>query len=255
MNMAKEAVLMGLGLSLNESRIYVSLLEKGIATTTEIAAASGVHRVNVYDSVSKLKEKGLVGEVSQKGKKCYQAAPPQSLRNIIKEKEMQLDKVLPQLEIVRALNPQSNCVQLFEGYGCVRNMFLHFLSLKKDIYSMGIPKFVLEQMGKNEMDGKYFQDVIHKRRAEQKQMMYHIYNQDAVERIKFLNTLPYTEARYLENDSGNAVVTTICGDEVFIKVFSKDGKTKPQIIAIKNQLIADAYKEQFLVLWEVAKLP
>ena len=51
----KENILMDLGLSKNESKIYLSLLEQGISTATQVAEKSGIHRVNVYDSLNKLK--------------------------------------------------------------------------------------------------------------------------------------------------------------------------------------------------------
>ena len=60
MNVMKEEILTGLGMALNEARVYLSLTETGLATATKIADHSGIHRVNVYDSVNKLKEKGLV---------------------------------------------------------------------------------------------------------------------------------------------------------------------------------------------------
>ena len=95
----KEQTLMDLGLSQNESKIYISLLETGSTSATKIAQKSGVHRVNVYDSLTKLKEKGLVSELSSEGKKNYQASPPQALKNILKEKEIRLNKIIPELEL------------------------------------------------------------------------------------------------------------------------------------------------------------
>ncbi len=247
MNVMKEEILTGLGMALNEARVYLSLTETGLATATKIADHSGIHRVNVYDAVNKLKEKGLVGEVTHEGKKCYVAAPPTALQNILKEKEIQLNKIIHELNLCTQLS-QKQDVQIYEGYDFIRNMFLHFLELKGNIYAFSVPKFVIDKVG------KYFQEVIHKRRAEQKQMMYHIYSKEAIDRIKYLNTLPYTEAKYLEQEDYN-VTNIICNDEVALCVFYNNEEKKPMIIMIKNKQVADAYINHFQVLWEKAKKP
>ena len=243
----KEQTLMSLGLSKNESKVYLSLLEEGSSTITVIAGVSGIHRVNVYDSISRLKKRGLIGEINQEGKKMYQAAPPETLRNILREKEMELEQVIPQLSLANALNKNSHNVQIYEGYDFIRNMFLHFLELKEDILDLNVPTFVLHKMG------PYFQEIVHKRRAQQKQKMYHIYHRDARERIQYLNTLPHTYARYLDQEYERNVTTTICGDEVAIQVYYENKEQKPLTIMIKNKQIADAYKDHFFIVWEKAK--
>lgn len=239
-----EETLIELGLTKNESRIYLSLLELGGSNPTKIASASGVHRVNVYDGLNKLKDRGLVSESTDKSKKIYTAAPPQSLKNLLHEKEIKLNKIIPQLELSGTLHKGKHDVQVFEGYDYIRNMFLNFLELNEDILDLRVPKFVLESMG------SYFQSEIHKRRIAQKQNMYHIYNKDALERINFLNTLPFTHAGYLDESENHNVTTTICGNQVAIQVYYEDPKHKPMTILIKNKEIADAYKNNFFILWE-----
>jgi sugar-specific transcriptional regulator TrmB len=248
LQLMKEETLGELGLTQNESKVYLSLLEKGFSTATQIAESSGIHRVNVYDAVNKLKERGLVGEMLHQGRRCYQAAPPSALRNLLTEKEIKLNKILPELELHNKLTKKEQVVQVFEGYDFIRNMFLHFLEMKEDILDWDVPKFVLDQMG------KYFQEEIHNRRAKQRQWMYHIYSKEAAERVKFLNTLPYTKARCSEEDTSSKVTTTICGDEVIIQVYY-EGDKKPVSILIKNKEIADSYRLHFWSQWERSVKP
>ena len=143
----KEEILAELGLSKNESKIYLSLLEQGSATITKIAETSGVHRVNVYDSLGRLREKGLVGEMSQNGKREYQAAPPEALKNILREKERKLNQVMPQLELFQRLTDKKYQVEVYEGISYLRNLFLHFLEIKQDILISEVAVFALEQIG------------------------------------------------------------------------------------------------------------
>ena len=245
----KEQTLMDLGLSQNESKIYISLLETGSTSATKIAQKSGVHRVNVYDSLTKLKEKGLVSELSSEGKKNYQASPPQALKNILKEKEIRLNKIIPELELSNNLNKNNQAVEIYESNDFIRTLFLHFLELNQPIFAIDAPSFAIEKVG------KFFQEVIHKRRAQQKQIMYHIYNRDAFDRIKFLNSLPYPHARYLEQENKNTVLTLICGNETAILILNENPDQKTSNIVIKNPQIADAYRAHFWLLWDKAITP
>lgn len=250
----KEEILVDLGLTRNEAKIYISLLEIGSGTATKIAESSGVHRVNVYDSLKKLKEKNLASQLKDEDKTVFKASPPNFLINILKEKEIQLQQIIPMLELSHQFSKGEVNVQIYEGYDFLRNMFLRFLENKKDIFTLGIPKFVLRQMGAQGMDGKYFQEEIHKRRAKQKQMMYHVYNSDAIERIKFLNTLPYTEAKCLPKEYDQLVMMAMCGEEFNILLFF-ESKEKPIIISITNQRVVDAFEKYFWLIWEKAKVP
>ena len=60
-----------LGLAKNEARIYETLLAEGESSVGEIAKKSQVHRRNVYDSLNRLVEKGLVFEIIQSKENRY----------------------------------------------------------------------------------------------------------------------------------------------------------------------------------------
>lgn len=244
----KEDILMDLGLSKNESKIYLSLLEQGISTATQVAEKSGIHRVNVYDSLNKLKERDLVSEIKISNKKCYQAASPETLKNMIKEKEIQLNKILPQLMLFKEMNKNKLDVQIYTGYDFIRKTMLRFLEMKEDIYVMDAPKFILEKVGKE------FQEAIHKRRIKQKQTMWHLYSKEAIERVKDLDTYPYTEAKCLEQEESNLVTTFFCGDEAVIVIHDETHNNKNcTSIRIKNQGLAQTFKRHFEILWKRCK--
>ena len=68
-----EELLRDIGLSPNEARVYEALLHTGEASVQEISIKAKVHRRNVYDSLSKLSEKGLASELFIKGEKNFKA--------------------------------------------------------------------------------------------------------------------------------------------------------------------------------------
>jgi len=82
-----EDVLGEIGLSKNEAKVYLALLELGSATVGNISKKSKVHRTNVYDSLTKLESKNLVNCIEKDGTKYFNARDPKEIMNLIKEKE------------------------------------------------------------------------------------------------------------------------------------------------------------------------
>ena len=56
------------GLSKNESKIYLALIEFGEITVKEMSKITGIHRSNIYESLQKMAENGLVNAVMKEGK-------------------------------------------------------------------------------------------------------------------------------------------------------------------------------------------
>lgn len=242
---ANEEVLEHLGLSKNEGRVYLTLLEVGNSNVGKIAEKSKLYRPNIYDALERLKRKGLVNYVSMDNKKTYQAAEPEHLLNILKQKETLLQGILPQLQLNHKLANQKVEVQVFEGVPAIRNITRRFVEQKDDeIFCFGIPKMVVD------LNGSAFHNALHEKRIAKKQVFWHIYNSDGVERVQYLKTLPYTKVRIFEHNY--PVNTRICGDEVCIILYSSD---PPISVVIKNMQMADAYRQYFWLLWDQAKEP
>jgi len=243
MDSSKEEMLTELGLSKNDSKVYLALLKNGSNSISSVAKVSSIHRANVYEAISRLKSKGLVSEVAINGKKMYLAAEPSALHTIILEKELKLKSLLPELLLDYELRRSSDIVEVLEGVKAIRDIIRRYLRIGKDIYLFGVPKIAIQLVG------DYYQNNIHKERAKQKQWMYHIYNSDAMGRIKYLNTLPYTKARYLTSNHDFPVTTRMCGDEVSITLYSQ----KPLTFVIRSKEMAESYRKYFQILWENAK--
>src|SRR3989338_3198728 len=92
-----EEVLMEIGLSLNEARIYEALVELGEASVNTLSVKTTINRSNVYDAMERLCEKGLAIEMFIKSQKHYKAVHPRRLLELLKEKENVVDSILPEL--------------------------------------------------------------------------------------------------------------------------------------------------------------
>lgn len=230
-----------IGLGKNESKILTTLIESGRLSISEISKISKIHRTNVYSSLKKLTTKNLVKTIDVDSK-LYEVGDLNILKSLIKEKEDKLKNIMPELVLNHDLSKKKSRAQVFEGAKAIRDILDGFLKFKEPILVYGVPKVAPEILG----------DWLiphHKKRIKIKIDMLHIYNEDSQERIKFLNKLPHTEAKYLPKKFNSPVSTEICGDEVMIILWKKS----PLVIFIKDKSVSNSYKSYFNILWSIAK--
>jgi len=238
-----EKVLEELGLSKNEAKVYLALLEIGSATGGQIAEKCGIHRTNVYDALERLVEKGLASYILKEKTKYFEATDPNNLMNLLKRKEDQLKDILPRLLINKKLSKKTE-VTVSEGVVAARNALMNLLTYKEDIFIYGVPKEVPEVLGQFTLDR--FQREREALKVNEKV----IYNENALKRIGELKKTPHCEVRALPKGFDSPMSTNICGDEVFFGLFSRDPCL---IIRIKSKEVADIYRKYFEVMWKIAK--
>ena len=64
------------GLTENESKVYLSLIDLGPSLAGQISRKTGLHRRTVYDTTEMLIQKGLVGYILKKQQKTVSSIKP-----------------------------------------------------------------------------------------------------------------------------------------------------------------------------------
>jgi DNA-binding MarR family transcriptional regulator len=237
-----EEELEAIGFSKNESKAYLAIAQLGSTTIGAIAKQSKIHRTNVYDAIEGLLKKGLISYIEKDGSKFYQMAEATNILNILKEKEDRIHTILPQLQLLQQMGNNKSEAQIFEGLPAARRAMENFLIYGEPIMVMGVSRNVGDLVGP-------FLAQFHRKRLALKIPMMHIYNTDALERIKILKAMPYTPVRILPSEYNSPVATNIVGDEVTMIYWDKDAI----VIRIKNRKIADVYRKYFELLWKQAR--
>ncbi|MBI2507355.1 hypothetical protein HYV89_00190 [Candidatus Woesearchaeota archaeon] len=105
-------ILIKLGLTDGESKVYLSLLKIGSSTVGPIVKEADVAYSNVYDILARLLEKGLISFIIKEKTKHFQAVPPSRLNEFLNKKEEKLQEeklalksLIPELEKIQ--NPES----------------------------------------------------------------------------------------------------------------------------------------------------
>jgi len=117
------------GLSENESKVFLVLLELGRGTVTEITRKAGLNRTTGYDILDNLVNKRLVSISGKEPKQEYLAESPE---NIVVLLEQQLNEKKEQLEKIKNVLPEMKSLHNVSGRPKVR--FYEGIQGLKDVY-------------------------------------------------------------------------------------------------------------------------
>ncbi|MBI5390393.1 hypothetical protein HZB02_02810 [Candidatus Woesearchaeota archaeon] len=239
-----QRILKQIGLTDNESKVYITLLKAGNSSVSKLAKESGLYRPYVYDTLKRLLEKGLVSFFSRDNKKFFKAAQPSQLLEREKEKIQELEKAIPTFEAFLTVPKENANVELYSGKKVVR-------VVQKDVL-----KALLEKRGESLVIG-----VDEQRFMEADPIiMQQFFNQMKQNRLKervlvregdnyhpsYRETTIY---RFLPKEHFSPNSIFVYGNNVSIILF-----TEPLSgIIIRSKELAMSYRKQFELLWNVAK--
>lgn len=239
--------LRSIGLSKNETEIYLNLVKRGLSTVFEISKETKIHRSNLYEALENLLKKSLIFKITKDKKSLFYARPPKSLLDYLKNRELELSNIIEKLEAQHIKVNEESHVRLSQGKFALREALTSLLHFEKPISVYGIPQKAPEIIGP-------ILSLFHEQRIERKIPMRHIYNksmESGEDRIKALNQMPYTEARHLPMKYDSPVSTNICGSKVILFIWQNSADVI--VIEIDNEEVAKSYQNYFELLWKMAK--
>lgn len=242
-------ILKSLGLSKNESKIYETLLVEGESSAGQIALKSKVHRRNVYDTLQRLVERGLVFEIIGEKEHIYQAVDPRKLAEVLAEKQSALEKVLIDMEELHRTKPATESIYIYRGVEGWKNYMRDILRIKEDVYTIAGKGAWTDE--KITTFTEQFIKQIHKDGIKNK-ILFEAGNPAKTDQIaKVLNA----EYRYLPADVQTSSVVDIFGDHVVIITDLSGGiiRDDSSLTVIINQKIADSFRVWFNLLWDSTK--
>ena len=229
-----------LGLSPNEVKCYRALLKLGSSSANELSRESGIHRVSVYDALRGLREKGLISQITKENKLLFEAANPNKLLEIIKEKENLLEEskeILPQLLLDFKMAKEKQDVHSFKGLIGIKTILNIMLKSKTEVLDFGA-EYKIKEFLPNEYNRW------DKERVENKIKMRII----ASIRIKPTKIL-LTDIKYVTEETNSSVSTYIFDNKVALVMWVEN----PLGILIEHKSVYESYKNYFEYLWKQAK--
>lgn len=124
-------ILSDLGLTNWEAKTYLSLLELGSTTTGPLVKKCNVPQSKIYSVLSSLHNKGLASFIVKGKTKYFQAANPETLLSIIKEKERKVKETIPLLKELTIKSKNKQSVEIYEGMKSVTSLFIDLIENSK----------------------------------------------------------------------------------------------------------------------------
>jgi len=242
-----EPILLEIGLTQNETKIYLTLLKIGESKTGEILKNSGINSGRIYEILSSLQKKGLVSYIEKSGVKYFHAANPKRILDYLEEKKQTIEnqeknykEILPKILSTIETTEQTK-IEIYTGLKGMKTAYSKELEYpKKTLYVFGVLR-----------DAAYLKAVVnyimaHGTERERKKIKIRkILSDDARPHRK--NHEKTAQIKYLPYMS--SVGINVIGSLSIIGIFSQE----PIFITIEDENVAQSFKEQFSFLWKQAK--
>jgi sugar-specific transcriptional regulator TrmB len=236
-----EAELKELGLTDNEIKIYLTLLKHGILNPTKLAEKTGLHRSYIYDTLERLLERGVINTILVDKKKNYQAVDPKALREIFELKLKKLDSILPQLSGLFNSTKDDTRVELHKGKRVYRTLIKDLVAnIKKNdiIYLMGIDETMMDTVEPIYL--KQYFNIIKSKNVKEKIIISKGKKKSRQKHLEYKEINP----KYLDETT-----IVIHRNKVYIFVWG----TPYHLITIESPKVANTYRKQFELMWDIAK--
>lgn len=125
--------LSNLGLSPEEAKVYLAVLELGGSFASSIARKAKIPRVNCYYVLENLRKKGLISIETKKDLRFFIAEPPQVIVNQVKDQYEKAKKILPELLSITNLHAFKPIIRSYEGLDGIKNIFEQTLTAKSEV--------------------------------------------------------------------------------------------------------------------------
>ena len=241
-----EDILSKLGLTMNEVKVYETLIRMGQAPIEKIATRSGVHRRNIYDSIAKLLGKGLISELIVLGKKNYVPRDPSRLADILTERQNELNSILPNLQKEYRRVKEHEEAYFYRGIEGFKNYLNDILEQKETVYFIGAKAFWLDPKL------QYFVPKFENERKKLGIKFRHIFDYGVKNQKPEILKLVGKPYKFLPKKYSSPTAIDIFGEYVVSFTGVEIGKLgeNPIQFVVKSRRLADGYRKMFKFMWD-----
>ena len=251
-----------IGLSEGETSVYLAVLRLGLVGAGPVIKETGLQSSSIYHILDSLLDKGIISfEIKNKRKYFYAVSPERLLdfldekKNKLEEERQQVEDILPELSALKELvkKPEEETL-IFEGW---RGIFSAF----KEAYSQLIPGITIyayvitkEYGGADPKQVVWLiNKVIEIRKILNKKYKKKIVMKIIAEKDSEIGAVqsktPHTQVKFIEHHFTNPTIINIYGDVIILALWLK----KPIAFYIKSKEVAESFKNNFKLLWDISK--
>lgn len=238
-----QEILQEMGLSVNEAKVYEALLKLGVTTANNVALEAKIQRRNTYDTLKKLKEKGLCSEIVEEGVRKFSSINPQKILDIMKEKESMFSQVLPRMIEKHKTNEKVEQTIVYKGIESVKSFYWDMIRSGENLLVIGGRGNWLDKRW------EFFLPKMEKERIKKGIRYKHLFYYDLKDpkhpNHKITKILKDNKFRFLPKG-----FTSTCSIEIFGNcTASMYWGEEPFVVVIISDKIAEGYKKYFEFMW------
>lgn len=238
----EKGVLEALGLTSNEARLYLLLLERGPSVAGQLIRKSGFQSSVVYHLLGRLQEKGVVSFIVEGGQKYYSGVDPAHFEQLLAQREQELlqlkqnfSEVLPQLQQKKKQTHKENVVQIYSGKHGLKTVFNDILQSADEYLVYGgtgnfTPLLPVYQ--------QFFQQERIKRNIKQRSILFG---------AKSWRDGELEETKLLQEEQNLPFSFIVHGDTVLINLFDSNPVTS---IKVESETLSQAFSNFFEEKWK-----
>jgi sugar-specific transcriptional regulator TrmB len=235
------------GIPKMQTLVFLDLLKNKESTATEVSKRTKMHRANVYDTLTKLKERNLVYLSNKEGKQIFAALSTDLIINEEKDKLENLKSAMSYIKstYVPGATPK---VYTVEGLNAVKSLIFGLLEKDSDIWMYGLAEneSIIDILNDKLMHSFHLERM--KKNINLKLLFYKVPDEE----LKTLSKLKFTEGRLLpkyQQAATSQITQVVCNNSVYITLWIHPVYT----IVIENDIIAKEYLALYNILWEHAE--
>lgn len=241
-------ILEKIGLTKNDRKVYLALLELGSATVSSLVKRIGLHRSYVYDILDKLIDFGLVSFTIKNNKKFFNIDYPEKILKVLENKEQEIKenkksvkKILPNLIKRQRTAREKQEAKIFLGKEGIKSVLEDILRTKKDFVGFGAE-------GRFKDIFKWYFDNWQKRRVKLGLRYKIIYN-SRLKGKRPAKGQKLVEVRFLPKKYEFPATTIVYGNKITIIVWD----ISPIGFVLESEKAVKSFLSYFEVLWKIAR--
>jgi sugar-specific transcriptional regulator TrmB len=244
-----QKTLIDYGLSANEAKVYLAMLNCGHSTILAIAKETEIKRPTVYITIESLTKAGLIKTVLKGKKKYYLPEEPEKLVQLLEAKKKSIESILPELRNNYSSKNEKPKIVIHEGKDGIRKIYEETLKSQTEVLWFGSIKDIFEEF--MESYNKISAVSFAYQKGSREIVNNTLFDRNYAKRINSQKNPP-SNVRILPGTHFFSSVDNIIYDN---KVVSLSVKKNYYGVIIEDSDIANAYRTIFELAWKSAIKP
>lgn len=233
-----------LGFTDREVKVYLALLDLGSTTVGPITSKTKLQAAKVYETLEKLKEKGLASFIVVSKTKYFQASNPQEILHLLDDKKRRFKEILEELRLKQKEHVPNQVAVVHEGYKAFKALFNRIadelnkndsyfaFAFKEEYYTPAASLFL-----------RNFHKMLEEKRIDDRAIAHYSIKKNIIKAFEGNKNI---KLKFSRNDTPLGVI--VIKDRVINLVWGD----RPTAIEITSEQIYEQYRKFFLELWKTA---